>query len=118
MGIRSEVERLADLVADAKAPLSPWEHRLYVALRQMDEVDDLGWWEHRYHHVSWHGSSELKLPDTPTTDLFDAIYDFGRTNLYGAFDAQLTAERYAEVVALVNAALGQEVQLDDPPSDW
>lgn len=118
VGIRVEVARLADLVAEASAPVSAWEQRLYEALRQIDHVNDLGWWDTRYRHVFWHGTSEQGLAISQTVRLFDAIFDFGTCNLYGRFDEQRTAEEYAALIDQLSEELGQPVPSSPPPTNW
>lgn len=117
MGIQSEVTRLADLVAQVRSPLSIWEDRLHEALRQIGEVE-VDWWEHRYRHVHWHGAREQKLPLTPTVVLFDAVFEFGSFNLYGQFDEAGTRRAHTELISMLVAGLGVEVDAGLAPTDW
>ncbi|MCP4961099.1 MAG: hypothetical protein GY925_17770 [Actinomycetia bacterium] len=118
MGRCSEAARLADIVADSLSPLSEWAQRLYDAVRQIGDVDDLGRWDARYRHVWWHSTSELGIEPTLTAQLFDAIFDFGALNLYGKFDKRLTADEYHRLVDRLDEGLSTAAIANEAPEDW
>ncbi|MEM1115053.1 MAG: hypothetical protein AAF845_17315 [Bacteroidota bacterium] len=57
-----------------------------------EEAGDLSVWEAEYQNAV----SATVEPTTAET-LFDEVFDFGRVNLYGAFDAERTVREFEHV---------------------
>jgi hypothetical protein len=55
-------------------------------------------WELAYKEVA------PAFPASETERLIDEVFELGRNNLYGAFDASGTAECYGRLVAILSAA--------------
>lgn len=96
LGIADVVVVLGEAVAAARAPLLPHEQWLRDALCAMPQhraAGDLGAWKEAY-------QTAVPDSDTPTRTetLLDAVFDFGRCNLYGAFDLARTASEFKQVV--------------------
>ncbi len=99
MGICSTVASLAEAVSKAKAPLEP-RHRLQVDILKLmplySEIWNLSPWEHAFQDV-------VKEPDdeSETGLLLWEIFDFGRYNMYSAFDPAGTRDCYIALTDLL-----------------
>lgn len=121
MSICSVVVALTDVIASQCAPLSKWESELGHELRLMPqrlEEGDLGWWDARFLHVWFHGPEEEKAGEASAAHLFSVVFDFGRFNLYGAFDPIETQREYERVLTCLNEALGTALISDEDVSVW
>jgi hypothetical protein len=114
-GVCQVVSRLGTEVIERCPMPSPGQQLtaiLLVAMPQYAAAGDLAAWENAVGHV---------LPQTPngiTDELLDAIYEFGRFNLYARFDPPGTAR---ELAALIDKFTAEGVAVDPPPhapTDW
>ena len=100
MGVCKVVKELAGAVSLAKPDLQP-RHRLQVELLRLMplylEVWDLSLWESAFQQtIDDDDKSETAL-------LLLEVFDFGRLNMYGAFQVEQTREAYAALRAYLLA---------------
>ena len=118
VGVCDTVQALADLLRPA-TPLADaalalllsilWQMPMYRDLRALDL------WEHAYSEA-W-ARMDKQVPRGVALDLIDAAFEFGRYNLYGAFDADGTTREFSVLRKQFNAA-GVDCPLTPQLTDW
>lgn len=94
MGVCEVVATLADAVAVAHRPLHRRHDLMVHVLRSAPvyrEAARLDAWEAAYQDAA------REREASPVDDLLEAIYEFGRYNMYGQFDGLRTREQFARL---------------------
>jgi hypothetical protein len=99
VGVCETVKALAEAIAQAKAPQEA-RHRLMVEILRLmplyRDIHDLTAWESAF-QGALHGQDD----DSEVGHLLWELFEFGRYNMYGAFDAPGTAKEFASLAKLL-----------------
>ena len=89
VGVAETVKSLAEAVERAKLPTNP-RHRICVELLRLmpkyRDIGDLSAWE-----AAYQGALEERDDESEVAQLLWEVFDFGRLNMYGKFEPELTA---------------------------
>jgi hypothetical protein len=119
MGVCAVVKQFAEAVAHTKQP-HQWRHKLLIEILKLmplyAKIKHLGAWEYAFQQVSSQVSNKETL-NTEIGELLLAIYEFGRFNLYAAFDQEGTDRELAALVDLLQRG-GVYVGNVSDVTDW
>ena len=123
MPVAETVAILADQVATAKSPLTPWEQALVAALMQMPEFRDNGAideWEAMLRDV-WNSMPD-EVTDAEgyfeTPRLLRLVFELGRCNLYTAWSTSAVTGEYNFLVRELKTHHGIPISEDLDLSSW